>query len=140
VVDTASRVRSQQRSVARVRALLDEADTVGQVVQVESELARREADLESLEAQLARLKDVTDLATIEVTLVGRDAAGTGDDALGFIPGLRGGWDAFVEAVLVGLTVVGAVLPFLLTGALLGVPLFLFLRSRVRRPAPTPPVT
>ena len=140
VVDTTSRVASQQRSVARVRALLGEADTIGEVVQIESELAKRESDLESLEAQLARLKDVTELATIEVSLVGPDAPEpkNDEDDLGFLAGLRGGWDAFGQIVLVSLTVLGALMPFMLTGALLGVPLWLLLRSRLHRPAPTPP--
>ena len=139
VVDTSSRVASQQRSVARVRALLSEANTIGEVVQVEAELAKRESDLESLESQLARLKDVTALATIEVHLVGPDAAEPDEQDLGFVAGLRGGWDAFVQIVLVGLTVLGALLPFALTGALIGVPLWLLLRPRLRRPAPSPPV-
>ncbi len=134
VVDTKSRLATQQRSVARVRALLSEANTIGEVVQVEAELAKRESDLESLEAQLARLKDVTALATIEVHLVGPDADEPDEQDLGFLAGLRGGWDAFVQIVLVGLTVLGALLPFALTGALIGVPLWLVLRSRlVRRP-------
>jgi len=139
VVDTKSRVATQQRSVARVRALLGEANTLGEVVQIESELAKREADLESLEAQLARLKDVADLATIEVNLVGPDAEApveVEDEDLGFPAGLRGGWDAFVQIVVVGLTVLGALLPFLLTAALLGVPAWLIFRPR--RPATVPP--
>jgi hypothetical protein len=135
VVDTRSRVATQQRSVARVRTLLGKANTIGEVVQIESELAKREADLESLEAQLARLTDITDLATIEVSLVGPDAAAPVDETdLGFMTGLRGGWDAFVQIVLVGLTVLGALLPFLVAAALLGVPAWLVIRSRlVRRP-------
>jgi hypothetical protein len=140
VVDTKSRVASQRRSVARVRALLGEANTIGEVVQVEAELSKRESDLESLEAQLARLADVTELATIEVSLIGPGATEPEDDEdLGFLAGLRGGWDAFVQIVLVGLTVIGALLPFLLTGALLGVPLWLVLRGRLRRPAASPPL-
>ena len=135
VVDTKSRLATQQRSVARVRALLSEAKTIGEVVQVESELAKREADLESLEAQVARLKDVTELATIEVSLVGPNAeAPVDDEELGFLAGLRGGWAAFVQIILVGLTVLGALLPFLLTAALIAVPAWLVLRARlVRRP-------
>ncbi len=137
VVDTKSRLATQQRSVARVRALLSEANTIGEVVQVEAELAKREADLEALEAQVARLKDVTDLATIEVSLVGPDAeAPVDDEDLGFLAGLRGGWDAFVQIVLVGLTVLGALLPFLLTAALICVPAWLIFRPR--RPAAVPP--
>lgn len=131
LADVDARVRSQERSVERLRTLLGEADTVGEVVQIESELARREADLESLQAQLARLRDVTDLATIDVLLVARpDAAPPPrDDDLGFLPGLRGGWEALVAAALVTLTVVGAVLPFAVTAAVVGVPAWLLLRRR-----------
>ena len=50
-VDVESRLRSQKASVARLRALLDRATTVGEVVQVEGDLSQREADLEALEAQ-----------------------------------------------------------------------------------------
>ena len=139
LADVDSRVRTQERSVARVRTLLARADTIGEVVQIESELARREADLESLQAQLASLEDVTDLSTIEVLLVARDETRpppVEDDDLGFVAGLRGGWDAFGEIVLVVLTVLGALLPFLVVGGLLGLPTYALLR-RNRHPASTP---
>jgi len=129
LADTGSRVRSQERSVARVRALLSEADTIGEVVQVESELARREADLESLQAQLARLADVTDLASIDVTLIARGMPGP-------TAGLRGGWHALLEVLVVSLTGLGALLPFAVLALVLGVPAYVLLRSRRRaRPAP-----
>jgi hypothetical protein len=141
VTDVDSRVRSQQRSVDRVRVLLGQAKTIGEVVQVEAELSRREADLESLEAQLAKLKDVTDLATLEVTLVSPDRTptpvkGDGPD-LGFLTGLRGGLGALGGVALVAVTVLGALAPFALVVALLGVPAYLVLRTR-RRDATTPP--
>ena len=134
VVDIESRIATQKRSVARVRALLDEAKTIGEVVQVESELARREADLESLQAQLARLEDVTELATIEVSLVGPNAAAPKPkhDDLGFLAGFRGGWEALVQVMVVGLTVLGALLPFALAATLVALPTWLLLRSRLRR--------
>lgn len=134
VVDTQSRLASQRRSVARVRALLDQAKTIAQVVQVESELSRREADLESLQAQMARLKDMTQLATIEVDLVATAAPGSKpkDEEIGFLAGFRGGWHALVQVVLVTLTVAGALVPFAVTALLLGIPLWLLVRSRLRR--------
>jgi len=138
LADVDARVRSQERSVERLRTLLGEADTVGEVVQIESELARREADLESLQAQLARLRDVTDLATIDVLLLARPdpPPPSQDDDLGFLSGLRGGWEALVAAALVTLTVVGAVLPFAVTAAVVGVPAWLLLRRR-HSPSLTP---
>ena len=120
----------------RVRSLLAEADTIGEVVQIESELARREADLESLQAQLARLQDVTDLATLEVTLLARQApapAPVDDEEFGFLVGLRGGLAALLGIVVVGLTVLGALLPFALVAGLLGWPAYvIFRRTRARR--------
>ncbi|MEO7981763.1 MAG: DUF4349 domain-containing protein [Sporichthyaceae bacterium] len=141
VTDSTSRLRTQQRSVDRVRVLLGQAKTIGEVVQVESELSRREADLESLEAQLKKLDDLTSLATIDVRLTSPRPSQTvtapeDDSALGFLSGLRGGWDAFVAIVLVALTVLGAVLPFVVAAGLLGGPLLLLWRSRRR----TTPVT
>ncbi len=143
VTDTASRLRTQQRSVDRVRVLLSRAKTIGEVVQVESELSRREADLESLEAQLKKLDDLTSLATVEVHLTSPPPATAkpkppkDDSDLGFLSGLRGGWDAFVAIVLVALTVVGALVPFVLAAGLVGVPLLLLWRSRRRTPAAPP---
>jgi hypothetical protein len=143
VTDTDSRVQSQRRSVERVRVLLGKADTIGEVVQVESELARREADLESLEAQLKRLRDLTDLATIQVHLSSPDhrpAPAPEEDHLGFLSGLRGGWDAFVGILVVALTVLGALVPFAVTAALVGVPLLLLWRARHRVPEAVSPTS
>ena len=134
LADVDSRVRSQERSVARVRGLLAEARTIGEVVQIEAELARRESDLESLQAQLVRLEDVTDLATIDVTLLSRSAPrppAPDEEELGFLSGLQGGWDALVGILLIGLTVLGALLPFAVVAAVLGIPAYLLLRSRKR---------
>lgn len=144
VADVASRVRSQQRSVDRVRVLLGQAKTIGEVVQVESELARREADLESLQAQQAALKNVTDLASINLTLVSPDRVvppkPEPKDNLGFLAGLRGGWNAFVGILAVTATVLGALVPFLVTALLLGVPALLVWRSRRRQRSAPAPVT
>lgn len=135
-VDVASRLRSQRASVARLQALLDRATTVGAIVQVEGELSQREADLEALEAQQKRLGELVDLATINVSFVAPDvkiAPPVKKDNLGFLSGLGGGWDALVAVVLVTLTVAGALLPFVITLALVGVPAWLVVRSR-RHPA------
>ena len=51
LVDVESRLVTQQASVDRVRALLAKANTIGEVVSIESELTKREADLDSLYPQ-----------------------------------------------------------------------------------------
>ena len=139
VIDVDSRVRTQQRSVERMRVLLAQAKTIGEVVQVESELSRREADLESLEAQHKWLQDVTEQATNKVSHTNPRPGvppEPKDENLGFLAGLTGGWDAFVAIVAVALTVLGALVPFALAVALVGVPLLLLWRSRRRTAGPS----
>jgi hypothetical protein len=130
-VDIESRLRSQRSSVARLQALLAKATTVGAIVQVEGELSQREADLEALEAQQKTLSELVDLATINVSFVAPDVkvAAVTKDNLGFMSGLRGGLNALLVVVVVAPTAAGALLPFLITLALVGVPAWLILRSR-----------
>lgn len=134
-VDVASRLRTQRESVARVRVLLDRATTIGQVVQVESELTRRQADLESLEARLAALSDQSTLATLTVSLSPVLAAPATTVAPGaFVEGLRGGWQAMLASVAVALRVLGALLPFGVLAALVGVPVTVIMRRRRTQPS------
>jgi len=122
IVDLAARIQAQQASVDRVRALLAKAQTIGEITSVESELSRRESDLESLQGQKRALDDLTALSTIAATLLGPDAAGPAKPKPaqgGFVGGLKNGWHAFAATVGVVLLVLGAVLPFALV---LGVPL------------------
>lgn len=134
-VDVASRLRTQRESVARVRVLLDRATTIGQVVQVESELTRRQADLESLEARLAALSDQSTLATLTVSLSPVLTAPATPVAPGaFVDGLRGGWQAMLASVAVALRVLGALLPFGVLAALVGVPVAAIMRRRRTQPS------
>jgi predicted nucleic acid-binding Zn-ribbon protein len=48
VTDVEARVATQRASIARLRVLLDDAADLRDVVTLEGELARREADLDSL--------------------------------------------------------------------------------------------
>ncbi|WP_310723237.1 DUF4349 domain-containing protein [Streptomyces sp. N2A] len=121
VVDVDSRVRTQRASVARVRALMEKATSIGDIVSLESELSSRQADLESLEAQLTSLKDRTAMATVTLLLRQPDAAPDGasdDDARSFGDALSGGWHAFLAAVKWLLVALGAVLPFAVAVGLL----------------------
>jgi Domain of unknown function (DUF4349) len=141
VVDVETRIANQRASVERVRALLDRATTVGEVVQVESELTARQAELESLENRAAALAGQAELATVTVKLAGRGSATLDGERTGFLAGLESGWDAFVASVTVFLTALGAILPFLLT---LGIPVLVILIIRRRRaaarPAGSPPTS
>ena len=141
-VDTASRVKTMQASLDRVRALLAQATNIGQVVSLESELSRREADLESLQAQLAALKGSVDRSTVTVSLSTPAVVAAAVDDTGFLAGLRQGWHAFQTSVTAVLTVVGALLPFAALVGLVGWPLWRWLRRRqagvTASPAPAAP--
>jgi len=138
VVDVNSRITTQRASLTRMRVLLAKATTIGEIVTVEAELTRREADLESLLAKQKALAGQTELATLNLTLAepGKAPVQKSDDR-GFLAGLSNGWDAFTTTMSALLTVIGAVLPFVIALALIGVPLWL-LRHRFRRtPTPVP---
>jgi hypothetical protein len=138
VIDVDSRIRTQEVSLDRLRGFLGEATDVNAMIRLESEIARREADLASLRAQQDYLADQTSLSTVSLTMT-RDHGDPApdDDALddaGFVAGLRNGWEALVSVLVVGATVVGAVLPFAFVLGVVGVPLWLWLRvGRRRRP-------
>lgn len=136
VVDVDSRVESARASVERIRSLLSEATTIGEVVRIESELSRREADLESLLAQQRSLANQTALATLSVTVLAPNAVEPPpEDTTGFLPGLQRGWDALVGVVVVALTTIGVLLPFLVVAALVLGPIAAVWRRR--RPSASP---
>ena len=136
VVDVESRINTQRASLERMRALLAKATTIGEIVSVETELTRREADLESLLAKQKNLSLQTELATLSLTVSekGKAPEAPKEDDRGFLAGLRGGWDAFTATFSAVATAVGAMLPFLIVIALIAFPVWRF-RNRLRRPAP-----
>ncbi|MGI5438338.1 DUF4349 domain-containing protein [Streptomyces shenzhenensis] len=141
VVDVDSRIASQRASVSRIRELMDRADRLSDVVTLERELSSREADLESLLAQQASLKDRTSLATITLTLSEAPAKRTArDDTPGFLDAVLGGWHVFVTMLRWIALALGAVLPFAAVAALLVLVWLRVVRPRLPRRAAHAPVT
>jgi hypothetical protein len=136
VADVDARIANAQASVERVRALMARAQTIGEITSLESELSRREGDLESLKARKRKLDDLTALSTITLVLLGPDepSAPAKKADTGFLAGLKGGWSAFLASMEVLLTIIGALVPWLVA---LGIPLtlvwWLVRRSRRNRP-------
>ncbi|MGP4094426.1 DUF4349 domain-containing protein [Nonomuraea sp. KM90] len=142
VADVESRLRSAQQSLESLRALLKKADTIGQVLEVEREISARESDLESLQAQQKELATQVAMATLTLRLVGPVAVveDPAEEPAGFFGGLKSGWQALVTFTKVALTVIGALLPWLVFSSPLIV-LFVWLVRRNRRrrpPRPTQP--
>jgi Domain of unknown function (DUF4349) len=145
VADVNSRVASAQGAIARLRVLYRHARKIADVINIESELAQRESDLESLQAQQRALAAETSTAAITLTLTTPPKVVKKNvpppvkkhDEGGFLGGLHDGWHAFVTGAKAVATAVGALLPFAVLLLVLGVAARL-LWPRIRRTAPTPP--
>ena len=141
VIDVDTRVATQEASLARLQRFLRQATNVDDMIRIESEIATRQAELESLKAQQKYLSDNTSMSTVTVRL--RTPAAPPPEPekeqTGFLVGLSDGWQALKGVLVATATVAGALLPFAVMFALLGVPAWLLLRAARRRRSSTPPV-
>jgi hypothetical protein len=116
VVDLEARIKSAQASVDRTRALLAQAKEIGEIVVVESELAKREATLEQLQGQQRVLEGSVAMATVTVQLLTRDLAGPAEDDDDGLPGpldaLETGASSVVAVFSVALLALAVALPWL----------------------------
>ena len=67
-LDLAARIANLQAEEVRLRAMLDKAKNVSEMLAVERELARVQGDIESMQAQLTYLERQAAQATLSVTL------------------------------------------------------------------------
>ena len=122
VIDTDVRIRAQSQSLQRVEVLLARAESLRDIVAIEAQLTRRQADLDSLKAHQAYLADQTSMSTITV-FIERDREGRARPSRrGRVPGRAGhGWGG-MTTFLTGLaTLVGLLLPFAVLALVLGIP-------------------
>jgi hypothetical protein len=120
-IDLDARIQVQQARVDSGRKLLAQAKTLNDLVMLEKEVASRESDLASLQAKKRKLADLTALSTITVTFLGPVAPGpkpAEPEPTGFLGGLSAGWHALLASLRVLLTVLGALLPWVIA---LGLP-------------------
>lgn len=138
VIDNEARIRAQAKGVRRLERLIGQAEDLSEVIALENQLTRRQADLDSLRSQQAWLSDQTALATITVNIDADPVATYEEDQRGFVSGLEDGWHGLQVFVTGMLTVLGALLPFALLAALVGVPGWLATRVVRRRRTPAAP--
>ena len=129
-VDTQSRITTMKAGLDQVRALLAKTTDLNQIISLETEISRRQADLDALQAQLNSLDKKVAMSTVGVTLVtAANVVVPEEDSSGFLGGLKSGWKAFLGASSGVLTVLGAVLPFAVLLAIVVVPLLWWQRRR-----------
>lgn len=132
VVDLDGRLRTFQASADRLRALVGEAASTAEIVALETELATREAEIESLQGRLRLLHNQVDLATINARLTERPDLEISGDVPSFRTALRAGAVAAVTVLRAAAAAGGFLLPF----SPLGVAGWLLVR-RYRRGLPAP---
>jgi hypothetical protein len=140
VVDVTSRVRSAQLAIDTLNGLYQRATKLSDIIRLENELAQREANLESLQAQQRTLTAETAEATVQLSLESAPkkvvkhhhvAAGRGIGT-----GLSRGWHAFGTAAVWTASTVATLLPFLAVALLLG-GAAVVIRRRTHTAAPVP---
>ncbi|NYI99914.1 hypothetical protein HNR19_000613 [Nocardioides thalensis] len=143
VIDNQVRIRAQRRSIQRIEVLLDRAQSIRDIMSIETQLTRRQADLDSLEQRQAYLQDQTSMSTITVSIertAEEPRTEKEEDESGFVAGLSDGWDGLKAFGTWTGERAGNLLPFAGIGLLIGVPTWLLVRGAVRRRPKAPAAT
>lgn len=131
VVDLEARIRALQTSVQRLEELLAATTNVADLVAVETELANRQAELDSLISQRDYLKDQVSYSTVTVS-INPVVESIGATPPGFWSGLQNGWTALVTLTGAAITALGFLLPFILLTSAIAVPIIIAITAAGRR--------
>lgn len=111
-VDLDARIKALQTSVDRLLAIMRDARDPSALIEAESALSQRQADLDSLRAQRAALGEQISYSTITVDLVAGETGGPApEEYRGFLGQIERGWDALVDTGSNLLLLVGLLLPW-----------------------------
>lgn len=142
-IDLDSRISTLRASTTRIEGLLAEAKTISDIITLENELAGRQAELESLEAQQRGLEDQVSMSTITLSLTTEPVVIVVEDTSpdSFWDGLVAGWNAFTTFISVVLIALGIMLPWLVAMALVALLVIVVVRKdksrKARRAAAAP---
>jgi hypothetical protein len=130
--DLGARITALQTSITRLLALEARATSTADVITLESDIASRQGDLESLTAQQRYLNDQISMSTITLNLIAPSAAivkpGPPSPLTAFISGLSG-FGLFFNWLLLVLLYL---LPWLVLGGVVWVGIVVLVRWRRRR--------
>lgn len=121
--DMQSRLRNLQTTEKRYLDLVNRAETIPDILSLEDRLNDVRGQIEQVQGRINVLNDLTDLATISVTLLPPSAAPAGGDGKGWV---EDAWDTSWDASKDVLVVVGSIaiatvvfLPWFLVPTLIG---------------------
>lgn len=132
VTDLEARISTLRDSTERIQALLADAEDIKDIITLEDELASRQAELQSLEAQQRGLNDQVSMSTIDLSLTTEPVVIVDDSPQTFWDGIVSGWDGLVSFVSAALVVLGVLLPWAVLATLIAVAVIGAVRVRRAR--------
>lgn len=133
VQDLDARISALQSSLDRLLALLAQAEDIEDLITLESVVADRQGQLESLQAQQRSLADQVSLSTLTLTL-GSESVAPPTEPNTFLDGLSQGWEALVAFGSGALVVIGVMIPWVLALGIVGLVILVSVRAALRRRA------
>jgi len=141
VIDVRQRLKTLRISLHDLNAFQRQATGIDQLLRFENAITARRGEFQSLKAQRNHLLGETSMSTIDLDIslppTHTVVTTARSHHAGFLTGLRRGWSALTGTVLVGLTGLGTVLPFVLVLTVLGLPLWWWIRRTARNRPATP---
>ncbi len=115
--DLDARIEALRTSTDRLRELMAGADRTADLIEIEAELATRQAELDSRVSERNRLSDEVAMSTLHVEIVAEGTPAAQARPGGFLGGLSAGWSALVSTFNVVVLVLGAITPWLVLAGL-----------------------
>jgi hypothetical protein len=129
--DLDARITALKASVDRLLTLLESATETSALIELETAISDRQAQLESLESQRRYYTDQVSLSTVTLNLVSEYTAPPAIPH-DFGSGIVAGWNAFI-GFFAGLVVVfGVLLPWLVLAGIITTVIIVLVRARRRR--------
>lgn len=126
-VDNESRLEALEETQRRFLALLSEADSVEEILRIESELTEIRSQIETIKGRQNYLDQMTSMSTITITMHAEDDAFEEEEGDGFMARVFGdSWDSasgVIEGILAGTITLGLIglvlLPIVVVAYFLG---------------------
>ena len=128
-VDLDARIAALNTSIERFKQLISSATNTSDLIAAETALAERQAELESLTAQLKYLSEQVDMSVIYLALLPNDSF-SAIKPIGFLAGIEKGFVALLNAAANLTSILGYFIPWII--AILVIVAIFKLISRIRR--------
>jgi hypothetical protein len=128
-VDLDARIAALNTSIERFKQLISSATNTSDLIAAETALAERQAELDSLNAQLKYLSEQVDMSVIYLALLPNDSF-SAIKPIGFFAGIEKGFVALLNAAANLTSILGYFIPWII--AILVIVAIFKLISRIRR--------